>query len=129
MASARAWDSVLGRYGRTLHWVMDHRRLTMIFSAAILVGTGILFALVPKGFIPSQDNGALFVTTEAAQGTSFQDMVAHQRAIAAIVQRDPNIQGFMSAVGGGGGANQSINRGPVFIRLTPRYERREVDGL
>ena len=129
MAIERAWDSVLGRYGRTLHWVMDHRRLTMIFSAAILVGTGILFALVPKGFIPSQDNGSLFVTTEAAQGTSFQDMVAHQREIAAIVQRDPNIQGFMSAVGGGGGANQSNNQGRLFIGLKPRDERKDVDEI
>ena len=129
MTIERAWDSVLGRYGRTLHWVMDHRRLTLLFSAAVLVGTGILFAFVPKGFIPSQDNGSLFVTTEAAQGTSFQDMVAHQREIAAIVQRDPNIQGFMSAVGGGGGANQSNNQGRLFIGLKPRSDRLGVDEI
>ena len=129
MAIEGAWDRVLDFYARTLHWVMDHRPLTMAFSLAILVGTVVLFKLVPKGFIPSQDNGNLFITTEAAQGTSFQDMVAHQREIAAIVQQDPNIQGFMSAVGGGGGANQSNNQGRLMLGLKPRDERKSVDEI
>src|SRR5947207_1407299 len=47
----RAWESVIGFYRRTLHWVMGHRGATMIFSLGVLVGTGVLFVLVPKGFI------------------------------------------------------------------------------
>ena len=125
----RAWESVIGFYRRTLHWVMGHRGATMIFSLGVLVGTGVLFVLVPKGFIPSQDNGSLSITTEAAQGTSFQDMIAHQREVASIVQQDPNIAGFMSAVGGGGGANQSLNQGRLFIGLKPRGERKGVDDI
>src|SRR5256714_5542366 len=128
-ATERAWDSVVGLYGPTLLWVMEHRRATMAFSLAVLVGTGVLFVLVPKGFIPSQDNGSLSITTEAAQGTSFQDMIAHQREVASIVQQDPNIAGFMSAVGGGGGANQSLNQGRLFISLKPRGERKGVDDI
>ena len=129
MSIERVWDRVLGLYARTLEWVMDHRRLTMAFSLGILVGTVVLFKLVPKGFIPSQDNGNLYITTEAAQGTSFQDMVAHQREIAAIVQQNPNVQGFMSAVGGGGGANQSNNQGRLMLGLKPRDERKSVDEI
>ena len=128
-ATERAWESVIGFYGRTLRWVMGHRPGTMLFSLGILVGTAVLFVFVPKGFIPSQDNGSLYITTEAAQGTSFQDMIAHQREIAAIVQQDPNIEGFMSAVGGGGGANQSLNQGRLFIGLKPRDERKDVDEI
>jgi len=67
-ATERAWESIIGFYGRTLRWVMGHRRATMLFSLGILVGTAVLFMFVPKGFIPSQDNGSLFITTEAAQG-------------------------------------------------------------
>ena len=75
-ATERGWEALLGFYERTLHWVLAHRRATMAFSAAILIGTGVLYAIVPKGFIPSQDNGNLSITTEAAQGTSLQDMIA-----------------------------------------------------
>src|SRR5256885_12767247 len=108
---------------------MEHRPVMLVFGAGILVGTVVLFALVPKGFIPSQDNGNMSITTEAAQGTSFQDMIAHQREVASIVQQDPNIQGFMSAVGGGGGANQSLNQGRLIIGLKPRDQRKNVDEI
>jgi HAE1 family hydrophobic/amphiphilic exporter-1 len=128
-ATERGWAAVLGVYARSLTWVMGHRRLTMAFSLGILVGTGVLFIFVPKGFIPSQDNGSLFVTTEAAQGTSFDDMVAHQREVAAIVQQSPDIGGFMSAVGGGGSAAQSGNQGRLMIGLKPRDERKGVDDI
>ena len=83
---------------------MRHRRTAMAFSALILVGTIVLFRVVPKGFIPSEDTGQLYATTETAEGTSYDAMVQHQRAAAAIVQEDPNIDGFMSAVGGGAGS-------------------------
>jgi HAE1 family hydrophobic/amphiphilic exporter-1 len=49
-------------------------------------------------------------------------MVQHQQAAAAIVQEDPNIDGFMSAVGGGGRIS-TVNQGRFFIHLKPREER------
>ena len=125
----RGWEALLDWYGRSLHWVMNHRRVMLVFSAGILVGTAVLFAMVPKGFIPSQDNGNLFVTTEAAMGTSFLDMIAHQREVASIIQQDTNIAGFMSSVGGGGGANQSLNQGRLLIGLKPRGNRLNADQI
>ena len=104
LAIERAWVTSLHWYERSLGWVMRHRRTAMAFSALILVGTIVLFRVVPKGFIPSEDTGQLYATTETAEGTSYDAMVQHQRAAAAIVQEDPNIDGFMSAVGGGAGS-------------------------
>ncbi len=117
-----AWGKSLRWYERTLAWVMDRRGLAMGFSALILAGTVVLAQLVPKGFIPSEDQGQLRGTTETAEGTSYDAMVRHQRAAAAIVQEDPNVAGFMSAVGGGG-RSSSVNEGRFFIRLKPRDER------
>src|SRR6185436_13605009 len=99
------YNWLLHKYETSLHWVMAHRPIAMIFSAGILAGTVVLFILVPKGFIPSQDIGQMFATTEAAQGISFDDMVAHQKAVAAIVAQDTNVLGFMSGTGGGSTAN------------------------
>jgi HAE1 family hydrophobic/amphiphilic exporter-1 len=117
-----AWISSLRWYERSLGWVMRHRRMAMAFSAAILVGTVALFQLVPKGFIPSEDQNQLQATTETAEGTSYDAMVEHQRAAAAIVQEDPNIDGFMSSVGGGGRIS-TVNQGRFFIHLKDRSER------
>jgi hydrophobic/amphiphilic exporter-1 (mainly G- bacteria), HAE1 family len=110
-------------YERTLAWVMNRRRVALIFSAGILVGTAALFMVVPKGFIPSEDIDQITGTTETAEGTSFESMVRHQQQIAAIVAKDPNIAGFMSSVGGGGGGT-SGNQGRLVMRLKPRHERR-----
>ncbi|MGI9042184.1 MAG: efflux RND transporter permease subunit, partial [Gemmatimonadales bacterium] len=121
-AIERAWDGSLAWYERTLGWVMNRRRLAMAFSALILVGTVVLFRVAPKGFIPSEDQSQLQGTTETAEGTSYDAMVQHQRAAAAIVQEDPNVNGFMSAVGSGGRIS-TVNQGRLIINLKPPEER------
>ncbi|HXJ68960.1 MAG TPA: efflux RND transporter permease subunit [Verrucomicrobiae bacterium] len=121
-ASEAAFQSGLKAYEKSLGWVMHHRRTALLFSAGILVGTVLLFHWIPKGFIPSEDIDQLTATTETAEGTSFESMVRHQQQIAAIIQKDPNIEGFMSSVGGGGGGTSS-NQGRMFLRLKPRSQR------
>jgi HAE1 family hydrophobic/amphiphilic exporter-1 len=124
----RGYDWLLGKYRTSLGWAMRHRRAMLGFGAAILVGTVFLFMVVPKGFIPSQDIGQIYATTEAAQGTSFRDMVKHQQAAADVVQADTNVSGFMSATGGGG-SGASPNQGRLFIGFRPRNERMSVDDI
>ncbi|HEU5040207.1 MAG TPA: efflux RND transporter permease subunit, partial [Gemmatimonadales bacterium] len=117
-----AWERTLAWYMRTLGWTMAHRGAALTFSGLILVGTIVLFRVVPKGFIPSEDTNQLYGTTETAEGTSYDGMVRHQRAAAAIVAEDPNIDGFMSAVGGGGRIS-TVNQGRLILHLKPRAER------
>src|SRR2546428_5842329 len=87
----------------------------MAFSAAILLGTGLLFVAVPKGFLPSEDNPQIFGTTETVEGTSFDDLVSHQLQVMAVLQQDPNVVGTMSFLGGGG----TINQGRGVLPLKP----------
>jgi HAE1 family hydrophobic/amphiphilic exporter-1 len=56
-------------------------------------------------------------------------MIAHQREVASIIQQDTNISGFMSSVGGGGGASQSLNQGRLLIGLKPRGNRKNADDI
>jgi HAE1 family hydrophobic/amphiphilic exporter-1 len=93
----------------------------------VLVGTVVLFKIVPTGFIPTQDNGQIIATTEAAQGTSFQEMMKKQQIAADIVAKNPSISGFMSSVGGGFGS--SNNQGRLFLGLKPRKERPSADEI
>ena len=118
-----AYLGALELYRRTLEWVMEHRRATMVFSLAILAGTVALFMMVPKGFIPSEDTGRIIASTETAEGSSFEVMVEHQRAVARIVASDPNVERFTSSVGSGGGGG-SANQGRLIISLKPRAERK-----
>src|SRR5690349_15716540 len=126
-ASERVYERILTRYESSLNWVMEHRFASLMFSLAVLVGTVVLFKTVPTGFIPTQDNGQIIATTEAAQGTSFQEMVKKQQQAAAIVAQSPYISGFMSSAGGGFGS--SNNQGRLFLGLKPRSERPSADDI
>jgi HAE1 family hydrophobic/amphiphilic exporter-1 len=126
LASERGFAAMLKFYRVTLTWVLRRRRLTLAFTALILVLTVVLFIRIPKGFLPSEDTGLIIGVTEAAQGISFQAMTKHQEAAAAIVQNDPNVESFVSAVGGIGASNS----GRMFIRLKPRSGRKlEADAV
>ena len=124
-ASERVYQAVLGWYERTLRWVMRHRGAALATSGVIFVATLFLFVIVPKGFLPSEDNSQIFGITETLQGTSYDDMVQHQLQVMAVLQQDPNVDGTMSFLGGG-----TINQGRVFMQLKPRSQRKlSVDQL
>jgi HAE1 family hydrophobic/amphiphilic exporter-1 len=122
-ASERAFDALLGGYRRSLDIVLRHRRATLAASGALLVATAWLFAVIPKGFLPSEDTGQAFGFTEAAQGISFESMARHQQALARVVLQDPNVAAFSSSVGASG-PNSAGNQGRIFMRLKDRRERK-----
>ncbi|MDQ7787300.1 MAG: efflux RND transporter permease subunit [Thermodesulfovibrionales bacterium] len=116
------FEGMLHTYERTLKLVLHYRRTVLAVTIVLTVVTGFLFTKIPMGFLPSEDTGQIFAFTEAAQGISFEDMVKHQKALAAIVSENPNIDAFMSAVGASG-ISVANNAGRMFMRLKPRSER------
>ena len=128
-ASERFFNGMLQVYDWSLKKVLNHPRTTMIFTGLFLLATIYLFFISPKGFIPSEDTGSIFGITEAAQGISFDDMVRHQKAMADIIQQDPNVGAFMSSMGAAG-SSVANNSGRIFMQLKPRSERKlSVDEL
>jgi HAE1 family hydrophobic/amphiphilic exporter-1 len=123
LMSNKVFDGMLRLYGAGLRWFLRHRLMTMIFTALVLAGTFFLFRDLPKGFIPSEDTSQISLTTEAAEGISFESMVEHQKAAASVVKDDPNVDAFMSNAGARGPWARS-NSGGMFIRLKPRAERK-----
>jgi HAE1 family hydrophobic/amphiphilic exporter-1 len=118
----RCLDAMTRAYEISLRWTMNHHVTTMVVSVVVLAVTIHMFGLVPKGFIPSEDTGQIFINTEGAQGVSFEQMVQYQQQAAAIVAKDPNVESYFSSVGIGGGSVTG-NSGRIFIKLRPRSER------
>jgi len=119
----RFFARMLAVYEVGLKWSLGHRRTMVAITAAVTALTGVLFVVVPKGFVPSQDIGQIFGQVEAIEGISFDAMAEHQQAVAAILAADPNIEAFMSSAGGRGGFGAS-NTGFFFARLKPRGVRK-----
>jgi HAE1 family hydrophobic/amphiphilic exporter-1 len=118
----RCLDAMNRAYEVTLQWVMKHHVTTAVSSVVVLVATIYMFGLVPKGFIPSEDTGAVLINTEGAQGVSYEQMVQYQQQLAAIVSEDQNVESFFSSVGVGG-SGLTGNTGRIFMKLKPRSDR------
>jgi HAE1 family hydrophobic/amphiphilic exporter-1 len=119
----RMFDSWLRLYNWTLRATLRHRLPTMVVSVLLLVGTVYLFMIVPKGFLPSEDQGRFQVNTEAAQGISYDDMARHQKQVEAAVASDPNVAMTFVMVGAIGSSGGALNTGRGWIELKPRAER------
>jgi HAE1 family hydrophobic/amphiphilic exporter-1 len=118
------FNGVLWFYDRTLQLAIRFRPVTMAVSLALLAATVYMFTLVPKGFLPSEDQGRFGVSIEAIQGVGYQDMVRYQQEAAAIVGQDPNISGYTSTIGQGpGGSSAGTNSGRINVDLKSHDER------
>ncbi|MGB8165878.1 MAG: multidrug efflux RND transporter permease subunit [Chthoniobacteraceae bacterium] len=116
------WQSMLNAYDSGLKWVLRHQFFTLMVAIATLVGTIILYILVPKGLLPQQDTGLIVGVTDSAQSISFKAMTQRQLAIAAIVEKDPDVVSVASFVGTGT-VNSTVNTGRLYISLKPRDDR------
>ncbi len=120
-ALERGIDAMTSVYRWTLDIVLAHRLLTILVTFATVAATAWGFAVIRKGFIPTEDIGQLYIGTEGAKDSSFDSMVAHQKAVAAVIERNPHIEGFSSSLGSSfGGAS---NLGRMYLRLKPRDQR------
>jgi HAE1 family hydrophobic/amphiphilic exporter-1 len=124
----RFFTGMLRFYDITLQWVLRRRRATLIVSLLLLILTLVLFAMIPKGFLPNEDQGTIFAFTEAVQGISFQAMRQEQKAAMAIVGQNRYVKNFFSSMGAGG-PNVAGNTGRMFIRLIPRSQRPGVEEI
>jgi HAE1 family hydrophobic/amphiphilic exporter-1 len=119
MALERFFDWLLRLYDISLQWSLRHRVFVMTVSGIILVVTIWQFAVIPKGFLPAEDRSQIFISTEAAQGISFDAMRQHQLELNKIAFGDPNRRDFFSSIG----SFSASNGGIIFIHLKERKNR------
>jgi len=123
----RFFEAMLRAYDTTLQIVLRHRAMTILASLLVLAGTGVMFVKIPKGFIPDQDTDQIYAVTEAAQGTSYYQMVEYQKAIAEVFRTHKDVAALMSTVGGTSASTLGgPNYGEIVVHLKPRSERKEL---
>ena len=120
--SERLIDKGIAGYERSLRWVMQRQFATLLVFLATLVGTVMLYIVVPKGLIPQQDTGVITGITEAAQSISFDAMYSRQRALSDALRKDPDVEQISGFVGAGT-VNPTLNTGRLSIVLKPRGTR------
>jgi HAE1 family hydrophobic/amphiphilic exporter-1 len=104
-------------------------RYALVLLACIIVGTVFLFKSKPTGFIPTEDEGRLFVTYELPDASSTTRSIAVLDTIMSILKDTKGVAHF-AGLGGLNVINFSTkpNAGTVFAQLAP-WDDRETSAL
>ena len=116
------FDWIIARYASALDIVLDHQGLTLLVFFGTVALTGYLYVIIPKGFFPVQDTGAIAAITEGPQSISFAGMSQLQQNLADAILKDPAVESLTSFVGVDG-TNTTLNQGRFLINLKPRADR------
>jgi hydrophobic/amphiphilic exporter-1 (mainly G- bacteria), HAE1 family len=124
--SFNGWfEKVTNRYGRSVGKWIKFTPYVLIMMVVLFFGLFLLFKKKPTGFLPTEDEGRLYITYEMPEATSTTRSVAMLSEIMSRVQTMPEIH----VVGGLAGFNvisQSFkaNSGTMFVLLKPWDERK-----
>ena len=116
------FQSLRDRYARSLYWVLRHQTATLAVAMGGLLLTVLLYAVMPKGFLPNQDTGLIEATTDAAAGTSFRSMTDLQHRAALLLRDDEDVVSVASYLGAGM-VNPTANTGHMTIVLKSHRQR------
>ncbi len=121
--SERSFDAVQNTYQRSLAWSLRHRPVILgLFFASILASAG-LFSIMQQDFLPADDVERISGTIQAANGTSYDQMIGYANQVMRIVENDPNVETAILNIGGFGGSAGVNSARFMPIKLKPRSER------
>ncbi|XVJ51375.1 MAG: efflux RND transporter permease subunit [Vampirovibrio sp.] len=98
------------------------KNLVLLGFVAVLMLTYAVFISVPKGFVPSEDQGYFIVATQAPEGTSSAYMLKVIQKVEALLLQQPEVEGAF-AINGWSFLGSAPNRGMMFVPLKPIGER------
>ncbi|MGO9338789.1 MAG: efflux RND transporter permease subunit [Terracidiphilus sp.] len=110
--SERGFSAMLSGYSRTLRMVLDHPWPVFIILLLTIGLNFYLIAIIPKGFFPQQDTGALVGGVVGPQDASFAVMDNSARALVGVIKADPAVAHVNAYTG-------QSNGGFIFIALKP----------
>src|SRR5215469_10932010 len=108
--------------------VLRHQPATLLVAAGTLALTIYLYVIVPKGFFPVQDTGAILGISQAPETVSFAAMGSRQQELVKAIRQDPAVENLTSFIGADG-VNTTMNSGRIQITLKPLEQRAGVSAL
>lgn len=118
------FEAVANVYGRFVARAVRFWILAIIVYAGLLAFSSHLFKITPKGFIPKQDSGYIFVAAQLPEGMSIAHTDVLMKKMFNITKSVGGIQDVSIVVGlNGASFTKTSNSGAMFIKLKPKDER------
>lgn len=116
------------RYTSGVKHSIKASKLVIIILVCICIATVLLFKAKPTGFIPTEDEGRIFITYELPEASSTARSLEVMEKVMKAVGETPGV-GHYAALGGLNVVTFSTksNSGTIFCQLKPWDERKNAD--
>ncbi len=108
-----AW--MVSGYSRSLAWVLKHPGPMLTLLVLTIALNFYLIDIIPKGFFPQQDTGAIQGSVRGPQDASFPVMDNSILQLVKVIKADPAVDNVIAYTGGNGASNT----GSINIALKP----------
>lgn len=117
------------RYETALQWSLNHARLMMLASGAVLAASGLLYFRLGSGFLPEIDEGAFVLDYRMPAGTSLTETDRVLRHVEEFLTEMPEVAGYSRRTGAElGPLITEPNTGDFLVRLK-RGRRRSSEEV
>ena len=110
-----------GTYTWLLKFSMAHRWLIVTLCALVFLSIIPLFKYVGKNFLPTDDQSQFEISIRAPEGYSLSSTSALFERIATDVRKLEGVSDTLTTIGGG--QQQVVNNGTIYVRLSDLVER------
>jgi HAE1 family hydrophobic/amphiphilic exporter-1 len=122
-----AIDRVTQGYTAVVRRLVRVAVLSLAILAVVVLASGFLFRITPTGFLPEEDQGAIFAVLQLPEGASQNRTAAVAEQAEAIIQNEPSVAGLLTVVGYDFiNAVAASNKAFFVVRLKPYDERTEA---
>ncbi len=127
----------MGAYLKVSRWALNHRWITMTGAAAFFVGSIMLIPLLPKGFIPPDDNSQTQVYLELPPGATLAQTRDTAEAARKLLTKVEHIQSIYTTIGGGAAGSDpfapagasEVRKATLTVLLSERGKRPRKQGI
>jgi len=119
------------RYMGWVAWCTRHRLVTMFLATVFFIGSIMLVPLLPKGFIPPDDNSQTQVYVELPPGSTLKQTQASAEQARQILTQVQHVKSIYTTIGGGsagsdpfaGSGAAEVRKATLTIQLSERGAR------
>ena len=123
----KAFDALLGKYGRAMGWFIRRRWLVGVLTAVSIVLLAWMLYSTPTGLVPDEDTGIVFVDITTPSGSTLSQTQKTVKEMSEFLEDDPDVRATGSVVGWNILGGDGPNTGLVIGRLK-HWDDRQDDG-
>ncbi len=110
-----------GVYAFLLRFSMGHRWVIVSLCVLVFIAIIPLFMFVGKNFLPVDDQSQFEVSVRVPEGSSLGKTSQTFERIASEIRKMPGVTDTLATVGGG--QQQVVNSGTIYVKLTDIHDR------